>query len=602
MSDDQDAQPAEPAAPAGKPQSYASRPWLAWYAEGVPADVEVPAVGLNSLLDDTAARWPTQIAATFLGLDLTYAQLLTETDALAGGLAKLGVKPGDRVAIILPNCPQTLMAFYAVLRLGAIVVEGNPLYTESELAHQLVDSGAEVVICLDRTFATVAGARARGGTAVREVIVTSVVDYLPRRSQLALRLPVAKARKLRAELVHPVPADAGALRFADVLASGRATKVTQAPVDPTAVAVLLYTTGTTGAGKGAMLTHRNLIANVCQCRAWFTEAKEGEEVMMCVLPMFHAYGLTLCVTLGMSLGARLILMPRFDVDMAFDAIAKYQPTIFPGVPPMYSALLASPRAAETDLTSINGCLSGSMKLAADLTERWAAATGDPIVEGYGLTETSPVTHAGPLTGPYRPGSIGLPISSTECKVVSDHDPDVETPVGETGELAVRGPQIFVGYWNAPEPTAEALTEDGWLLTGDIARMGEDGWFEIVDRKKELIIAGGFNIYPNDVEEVLAGLTQIQDVAVIGVPDPYRGETVKAFIVVRPGQTLTVEEVAAHAKANLAAYKVPKLYEFRDELPKVGIGKVLRRALRAEEAEKFAASQAAAGAPESGSET
>ncbi|MGF7238020.1 MAG: AMP-binding protein, partial [Frankia sp.] len=581
MSDDQDE---ATTAQAGKPQSYASRPWLAWYGDGVPAEVEVPAVGLNTLLDDAAARWPTQIAATFLGLDMTYAQLRAETDALAGGLAKIGVKPGDRVAMILPNCPQTLMAFYAVLRLGAIVVEGNPLYTEHELAHQLVDSGAEVVICLDRTFATVAAARARGGTAVREVIVTSVVDYLPKRSQLALRLPIAKARKLRAELVHPVPADAGVLRFADVLASGRGTNVTQAPVDPTAVAVLLYTTGTTGAGKGAMLTHRNLVANVHQCRVWFTTAKEGEEVMMCVLPMFHAYGLTLCVTLGMVLGAHLILMPRFDVDMVFDAIAKYKPTIFPGVPPMYSALLASPRAAETDLTSINGCLSGSMKLPADLTDRWREATGDPIVEGYGMTESSPVTHAGPLTGPYRPGSIGLPFPSTECKVVSDHDPTVETPVGETGELAVRGPQVFVGYWNAPESTAEALTEDGWLLTGDIARMGEDGWFEIVDRKKELIIAGGFNIYPNDVEEVLAELTQIQDVAVIGVPDPYRGETVKAFIVVRPGQTLTEEEVAAHAKANLAAYKVPKRYEFRDELPKVGIGKVLRRALRAEEAE------------------
>ncbi len=564
--------------------TYADRPWQSSYDEGIPPDVEIPDITLGQLFENTAARFPLSPALSFFGMTLTYSQVQEQIGEFAGGLAKLGVRAGDRIALILPNCPQHVIAFYAVLRLGAIVAEANPLYTEAELTHQLSDCGAEYVICLDRTYAAVEAARRSGRTKVREVISTSIPDFLPKKDQLLLRLPVAKARQKRAEIVTDLPAGARAHAFLAVLRLGRSepvrATVTAAPSD---VAVLLYTTGTTGAAKGAMLTHRNLVANAVQGCAWIVDAKPGREVMIAVLPLFHAYGMTLCMIQGVLLGAHIVLLPKFDVAMVFDAIAKHRPTIFPGVPPIYQALLDSPRARTADLTSLRSCVSGAMKLPAELQQRWESATGTAVVEGYGMTETSPLSHAGPLGGATRPGWIGLPVPSTEAKIVDVEDHTKEMPVGESGELLIRGPQVFTGYWENPDATRTTLTEDGWILTGDIARMDTDGWFEIVDRKKELIIAGGFNIYPTEIEEVLSGIPEVAEVAVIGVPDAYRGETVKAFLVLRPGETLTTEEMRAHAAKHLAAYKIPKIVEFRTEpLPRIGIGKVLRRALRDEE--------------------
>lgn len=579
--------PARPRSAAPTP-SYADRPWLSSYPPQVPAEIEVPDVALTRFLDDPASTHPQAPAISFLGTAITYRGLRAQVDTFAAGLAGLGVGPGDRVALVLPNCPQNIVAFYATLRLGGIVVECNPLHTEEELSRQLADCGVEVVVCLDRVYETVEAIRAGGTTAVREIVVTSIADYLPPSTRLRLRLPIAAARKARAQVEVPLPPGARVHRLPEVVRAGRSRPTVRSAVeDGSAVAVLQYTTGTTGGSKGAMLTHRNLVANAHQCLAWYPDPRPGKETVLCVLPLFHVYGLTLCMTSGMIVASNLVLLPRFDQDMVFDAIARYRPTLFPGVPPIYQALLNNPKIRSYDLRSIRACVSGAMKLPDDVRARFERVTGGRLVEGYGMTETSPVTHAGLLSGPpprVRKPGIGLPLPSTEVRVVDKDDPTVEVPVGEPGELVIRGPQVFAGYWNRPDESAATMS-DGWLLTGDIARMDAEGWFEIVDRKKEIIIAGGFNVYPNEVEEVLYGLPQVQEVCVVGVPDRYRGETVKAFIVPRPGASLTADEVVAHAAEHLTPYKVPKVVEFRDELPKVGVGKVLRRMLRDEERAK-----------------
>jgi long-chain acyl-CoA synthetase len=351
------------------------------------------------------------------------------------------------------------------------------------------------------------------------------------------------------------------------------------------VALLQYTGGTTGVAKGAMLTHRNLVANALQCRAWLPEATAGQEVTLAVLPLFHVYGLMMCGLVNVVLGGRLVLLPRFDIDLVLDAIAQQRPTLFPGVPPIYKAILDSPKARRYDLSSIRACLSGAMKLPTDTQEQFERITGGRLVEGYGLTETSPATHCNPVHGRRKAGSIGVPLPSTDAKIVLADDPAVEVAVGEPGELAVRGPQVFAGYWRRDEPGL--FTDDGFLLTGDIAEMDAEGFFTVIDRKKDLIIAGGFNIYPNEVEDVLLSLEGVADCCVVGIPDRYRGETVKAYVVSAPGADLTAEQVREHCAQSLTAYKVPKLVEFRDELPHSVVGKALRRVLVTEELEKAA---------------
>jgi long-chain acyl-CoA synthetase len=575
-----------------KPPAYADKPWLASYPPEVPAEYDFPEVPLTRLLDDAAASFPTTTAVAFLGTRITYRELKDSVDRFATALAGLGVRKGDRVAVVLPNCPQNVITFFAALRLGAVVVQHNPLYTETEMAHQLADCGAEVVVCLDKVYDTVAAVRSR--TSVREIVVASVVEYLPGKQRLLLQLPIAKARKTRAEISAPVPA--GVKTFLKLLHAAK-TPARQAPVEPrTDLALLQYTGGTTGLSKGAKLTHYNLVANAYQNRLWLPDAQAGREVSLAVLPLFHAYGLTVCMNLTVLLAGTLVLIPKFDLDAVFKAVDEFRPTLFPGVPPIYKAICDSPEVRRHDLKSIKACISGAMKLPLETQEQFEKVSGGRLVEGYGMTETSPSTHANPVFGKRKIGTIGMPLPGTECKIVSQDDASVEVPAGEPGELAIRGPQVFGGYWNRDDESAASFTSDGFILTGDIARMDPEGYFEIVDRKKELIIAGGFNIYPSEVENVLFSLPGVADAVVVGLPDRYRGETVKAYVVRQPGATLTEEDVVAHCAASLTAYKVPKIVEFREALPRTVVGKVLRRVLLEEERAKAEGDATAAKKP------
>jgi long-chain acyl-CoA synthetase len=563
---------------------YDERPWLAAYPPDVPADHDFPQVPLTRLLDDAAGGFPGTVAlSTFamssVGSRMTYRQLRDAVDRLAGGLAANGARQGDRIALVLPNCPQYVISFFAILRLGATVVPCNPVATAEELRTQLADSGATVVICLDRVASMLLDIRA--DCSVQTVVVTSLADALSPAARGRLQVPLPKLRAQKARLVADVPDDPAVIRFRVLLRSGPPAR--QAPIDPaTDVAVLQYTGGTTGEPKAAMLSHANLVANSYQMRLWLPEAVPGREVTVAVLPLFHVYGLTLCMLTTVLLAGRLVLVSRFDLDAIFAVIDEERPTLFPGVPPIYQAVLDSPKVKRHDLKSIRACVSGAMKLPQDTQERFERTTGGRLVEGYGMTETSPATLCAPLAGPRKTGSVGLPLTGTWARIVDPEDPSVVVAVGESGELAVKGPQVFLGYWGrAAESDAEVLTPDGWLLTGDLAVMDEEGWFTIVDRKKDLIIAGGFNIYPTEVEEVVRSMPGVTDCCVIGLPDRYRGETVKVYVVA-PGGDVTEDDVTAYCASRLTAYKVPKFVEFRSELPRSVVGKALRRQLLAEE--------------------
>jgi long-chain acyl-CoA synthetase len=561
-------------------------PWLDNYPPGVPEHVTVPKASLAGLLDDAARDFPHAPALHFEGRTTSYAQLAEQAKRFAGALAGLGVAKGTRVGLILPNCPQAVVALFGALRLGATVVQNNPLYTERELGHQLGDAGVEVVVCLDLVYERVKALR--GQTAIREVIVTSVLDELP-----AVKRALAPYTKRGKAATASLAKDEPIRRWRELLASAPQGPAAAAEVDPDRdLALLQYTGGTTGVSKGVMLSHANLRANVEQVRAWFPDADPGREVMMAVLPFFHVYGLTVCLLLGVRIGAALVLLPRFDLDGVLSAIDRFRPTLFPGVPTMYVAINNAVEKGGHDLSSIKACLSGAAPLPMEVAERFERFSGGRLVEGYGLSESSPVAIANPIYGKRKAGTIGMPLPDTIARAADPSDPDRTVPIGEPGELAISGPQVMQGYWNRPEETAQVL-RDGWLLTGDMAVMDDEGYFAIVDRKKDLIIAGGYNIYPREVEEVLYEHPKVLEVCVAGVADAYRGEVVKAFVVLREGEQATVEEIREFAKARLAAYKVPRAVEFRDELPKSLIGKVLRRALVEEEQAKAAAKEAEA---------
>jgi long-chain acyl-CoA synthetase len=567
--------------------AYDDRPWLGSYPASVPADIDVPDVPLIRLLTDAAAAFPNRTAIAFLGTTTTYRELSDQVERLATGLAGLGVKHGDRVALVLPNCPQFVVAFFAVLRLGAVVAPLNPLSTEVELQRQFADSGAVVAVCLDKNFPSVDGAR--GHTALEHVVVTSIADYLPVLERSILRLPLPKSRRRRAQMTATMPRGANATALLDLMRS--AARAPQVTIHPSSdLAAVQYTGGTTGISRGAMLTHANLVANAHQTRTWYTDAQPGREVTLCVLPLFHTYGLTLCLTTSTLLAAKLVLLPRFDLDVVLRAIDEQKPTLFPGVPPIYKALVDSPKARRHDLSSIRACVSGAMRLPPETQEQFERVTGGRLVEGYGMTETSPVTHANPMQGHRKAGSIGLPVSNTRCLIVDPEKPDRVVPAGEAGELAIAGPQVFRGYWGDGDASG-LFTKDGYLLTGDIAVMDSEGFFSIVDRKKEVIVAGGFNIYPSEVEAVLRTHPAVVEVCVVGIPDRYRGETTKAFVVRADGADLSAADVVDYCARELTAYKVPKQVEFRDELPRSGVGKVLRRTLRDEELARIAAEPA-----------
>lgn len=554
----------------------APRPWLASYPPGVPETYPYPEVALTRFLDDAAKDFPDTIAVEFLGRTMTYRKLLDDVDRFASALRDLGVEKGDRVGLVLPNCPQHVIAIFAVLRLGAIVAENNPLYTESELEHQINDAGCKVLVVLDPVYQKIAALKGRLQT-VRHVIGTGLQDYLPAVKQA---LYPVKFRKDPAAY-YKIPASEGVLRFVDLIAQSQPT-VAQVPVDARRdVAMLVYTGGTTGVSKGVMLTHHNLVSNAFQGRLWVPDVQAGRENILCVVPFFHSYGLTVCLMFGMLSAATLTLLPRFDRDMVLKSIDKQKPTLFPGIPTIYVALNNAPNVRKFDLSSIRACLSGAAPLPVEVARTFEELTGGKLREGYGLTETSPITHANPIYGKAKHGCIGLPISDTVCTLVDADDPTLAARPGEPGELAISGPQVMAGYWKRPDETDQVL-RDGWFLTGDIAQMDDEGYFAIVDRKKDMIIAGGYNIYPRDIEEVLYTHPKIAKAVVAGVPDSYRGETVKAYIVLKEGERATTEEIDQFSREKLAAYKVPKAYEFRDELPETMVGKVLRRKLVEEE--------------------
>ncbi|MGH2348485.1 MAG: long-chain-fatty-acid--CoA ligase [bacterium] len=548
------------------------RPWLKFYEPGVPHTLEYPRITVPEFLDQSAARFPRHTATVFFGARLSYQAVKELADRFAAGLVHAGVKPGDRVSIHLPNCPQFLIAYYGILKAGAVAVPFNPVYVEREIEHQLNDSGAGVAVTLDLVWPKIAAVRAR--TSLRAVVVTRINAFFP--PLLRLLYPL----KAKREGQHvDVPWAADVRRFHDVLdAAGPPSPVT---TDPDSPAVLLYTGGTTGVPKGAVLTHRNLVCNTLQARAWFTQLRPGEGTLLAVIPFFHSYGMTSAMNLCISNGSELVLLPRFQIDMVFKALARYRPAMYPGVPTMYTAIINHPDAQRIDMRSIDACISGAMALPGEVQARFEALTGGRLVEGYGLTETSPVTHVNPIRGTRKLGSIGVPVPDTDARIVDPEHPERALGIDEVGELAVRGPQVMQGYWHHPAETAKVL-RDGWLLTGDLARMDADGFFYVVDRKKELIISGGLNIFPREVEEVLYAHPAVLEAAAIGIPDQYRGEAVKAFVVLKPGARATAEEIIEYCRTNLARFKVPQAVEFREQLPKSLIGKILRRVLAEED--------------------
>ena len=558
----------------GPPGPLTDRPWLASYAEGVPAEVELPADSLPQMLADSAARYGSRVALDFFGATTSYAELGVLVERAAQALRGLGVGAGDRVAIALPNCPQHVVAFYAALRLGAVVVEHNPLYTRGELEHQLADCGAQVVVCWDKIAPVVDGLRAT--TSVTSVVAVDLTTELPRAMRIKLRLPIAKARTARTALTGPVPA--GVLRWEHLVAASAPLDPATAGPAPLDTALLQYTGGTTGTPKGAVLTHQNLRVNAAQGRAWVPGLVDGDETVYAVLPLFHAYGLTLCLTFAMSIGATLVLLPRFDLEQMIEAIGRRPPTFLPAVPPIYARLAEAARAGDVDLTSVRYAISGAMSLPPDLVREWEAVTGGLLVEGYGMTEASPIALGNPVAASRRPGTIGVPFPSTDIRVVDREDPTRDVDVGQPGELLVRGPQVFTGYWNRPQETAEVLLDGGWLRTGDVVVADADGFVRVVDRIKELIITGGFNVYPSEVEEVLREHPDVADAAVVGVRGE-EGEQVVAVVVAIAGARIEVDAVRAHARERLTAYKVPRRVVVVDELPRSLIGKVLRREVR-----------------------
>ncbi|WP_431277018.1 long-chain-fatty-acid--CoA ligase [Leifsonia poae] len=552
---------------------YSERPWLSSYAEGVPADVELPAGSLSHLIDESVAAYGKHVALEFFGATTTYAELGDQIARAAEGLRKRGVRKCDRVALVLPNCPQHVVAFYAALRLGAVVIEHNPLYTPRELRHQFEDHGAQVAIVWDKVAKTVQDLPEDLG--VSTVISVDITRAMPASKRAALRLPVPAARKAREQLTAKV---SGTVTWETLLASKK-LKASYPRPERDDLALIQYTSGTTGVPKGAMLSHLNLAVNAAQSRAWVPAIERGTSVVYAVLPLFHAYGLTLCLTFAMSMGARLVLFPKFDPDLVLDVAKKRPPTFLPAVPPIYERLVTAAEKRKVSLSGIQIAISGAMSLPETIVRLWESKTGGYLVEGYGLSECSPVLMANPVGTTRRDGTVGLPLPSTELRVVDPENPNEDRAFGEKGELLARGPQVFSGYWRKPEETEKVFADDGWFRTGDIVTMDEDGFVRIVDRIKELIITGGFNVAPTEVEDAIRSFEGVADVAVVGLPQGRGGEDVVAAVVMKPGASFDEAAIRAFARDTLTAYKVPKHVYAVDELPRSIVGKVIRRKVR-----------------------
>ncbi|MFZ8756533.1 long-chain-fatty-acid--CoA ligase [Microbacterium sp. HMH0099] len=549
------------------------RPWTSSYADGVPVDLDEQTGSLLDIVDASARDYPDAPALEFFGRETSYTALSEQIARAAAALAAHGVRAGDPVALVLPNCPQHIVAFYAILRLGAVVVEHNPLYTARELRKQFEDHGAKHAVVWSKVVATVQDFPA--DLRLRTLVSVDVTRAMPLRTRLALRLPVAKAREARAALTEPT---SGAVAWEDLVGHDPLPATHPRPV-ASDLAIIQYTSGTTGAPKGAMLTHANLLANAAQARAWTPSIVRGQGcVVYAVLPMFHAYGLTLCLTFAMSMGARLVLFPKFDPDLVLAVTKRHPATLLPLVPPIAERLLAAAREKGVSLEGTQVAISGAMALPHEVVVPFEAATGGYLVEGYGLSECSPVLMANPVADNRVPGTVGLPLPGTECRVVDPEDPRIDVEPGARGELLVRGPQVFSGYYGKPDET-EAVFVDGWFRTGDIVTIDDGGFVRVVDRIKELIITGGFNVAPTEVENVLRQHPGVADVAVVGLPSEHSGEEVVAAVVPSTPGELDVEAVRTFARGILTPYKVPRRIVLVDELPRSLIGKVQRRQVR-----------------------
>lgn len=556
--------------------------WLDLYPKEIPKTLEYEKIPLQEYLKRAGTNYPEKTAMHFMGKNVSYKEFYESSLKFANYLKSIGIEKGDRVAIMLPNCPQGAIAYFGILMSGGIVVQTNPLYTERELKYQMVDSDSKAIIVLDLLHPRVMNVLKE--TALEHVIVTGIKDYLPFPKNVIYPFIQKKEHGISIKIEHRGMNHL----FTEIMKIGKTT-----PISSTTsfnfeedLALLQYTGGTTGPPKGVMLTHKNLVSNTTMCDKWLYKCKAGEEVVMAILPFFHVYGMTTVLILSVMLGNKMVILPKFDAETALKTIEKQKPTLFPGAPTIYIGLLNHPDIKKYDLSSIQACISGSAPLPVEVQEKFERVTGGKLVEGFGLTETSPVTHANFIWEKQEDrikGSIGVPWPDTDSRIIGP-DSAEPLPFGEVGEIAIKGPQVMKGYWNMREETEKSF-RDGWFLTGDLGTMDEQGYFYVVDRKGDKIIAGGFNIYPREIEEVLYEHDAIQECVVAGVPDSYRGETVKAYVVLKEGISITEEELDKFCRKQLAAFKVPKQYEFRKELPKSAVGKILRRSLVEEEKQK-----------------
>ena len=557
------------------------RVWHKFYDDGIGPSIDFEELSVVDFLSQSIRDYPHKKAVTFMNGSLTYQDLGDSIDRFATALAGLGVKKDSKVAIQLPNLPQTVIAFFATMKLGAQVVMTNPLYMPPEIEHQWNDAGVEVAVVTDFNFEQKLRTM-RDKVPVKEYIIASIPEYL--------KFPLNLLAPLKLKKTQPTPTIAKVtpgpgVHFFKKLIAQTAPNLPAVEISMDELACIQYTGGTTGVSKGAMLTHRNLSCNVQQIHGWFVNIEMGEEVLLSVLPYFHIFGLTVCMCWPVRAAARMVLMPNpRDIPTMVKNISKHRVTLFPAVPAMFQAINQFPGIDKVDLSSVKACFSGSAPLTEDVQVRFESMTGAKIVEGFGLTETSPVATVNPLLGTRKIGHIGIPLSNTDVRVVDAEDGQTNVPVGQEGELILKGPQIMKGYWKQPEATAEMI-KDGWLYTGDLAIQDEDGYLRIVGREKDMILAGGYNIYPDEIDRVLTNHPAVIEACTIGIPDEKRGETVKAFVMTQPGETVTEEELDTWCRENLAAYKVPRFYEFRDELPKSSMMKLLRRVLRDEEIAK-----------------
>ena len=557
------------------------KPWLNRYDEGVPHHIDYPEVPLFEAIAEAAKKYPESACTIFKGARITYREMDALTDRLAAGLASIGIRKGDQVGIFMPNTPQFVMAYFAILKLGAIVVAVNPLYSPREIEHQANDASIEIMLVMSNFYNLIKDVQPK--TKIRTVVVTNIKETLP--SILAFLFTLTKEKKggFRIELAE------GDHWMQDLINNHQPEDRPQVDVSADDNALFQYSGGTTGISKAAIAIHRNMVANALQIRSWMVQVEDGQETVLMAIPLFHVYGMVVGMLFGINIGAALVMIPNpRDLDDLLSNAQKYKTTIFPGVPTLYNAINNHPdvQAGKYDLSSIKVCISGSAPLMRETKEKFEAVTGGILFEGYGLSEAPTATHCNPLLGENRTGSIGLPLPDVECRIVSLDDEVTVLSTGEIGELVIKGPMVMKGYHNMPTETANSL-RDGWLYTGDIARMDEDGYFYIVDRKKELIKPGGYQVWPREVEEVISENPKVLEVGVAGVPDPYRGETVKAWVVVKPGETLSEQDIKSWSSERLAKYKVPSQVEFRDELPKTTIGKILRRELVREHKETTA---------------